>query len=101
MLIVIGEAEAQTGQRDRFLAAVSTMSEATSSDDGCELYGFYTDVTRPEVVLSVEIWRDQAALDAHMSHPHTRDFVATVPGLVAGTPSMHFFTAERAQERAR
>ena len=71
MLIVIGEAEAAPGHRDQMLAAVGAMATATKADDGCELYGFYADVTRPEVILSVEVWRDQAALDAHMTHRHT------------------------------
>ena len=28
------------------------------------------------MILSVEVWRDQAALDAHMTHAHTADFLA-------------------------
>ena len=98
MLIVIGEAEAASGRRDQMLEAVAAMARATRPDDGCELYGFYADVTNPDVILSVEVWRDQAALDAHMGHDHTADFLATVPALVAGEPVMHFFNAEPAQE---
>jgi quinol monooxygenase YgiN len=105
VLIIIGEAEAASGHRDQMLAAVAAMATATKADEGYELYGFYADVTRPEVILSVEVWRDQAALGAHMTHSHTVDFLATVHGLVAGEPVMRFFTAESlpapAQEEAR
>ncbi len=62
------------------------MATATRSDDGCQLYGFYADVTRPDVVLSVEVWRDRAALDAHMTHAHTAGVPRVVPDLVAGDP---------------
>ena len=68
MLIIVGEAEAASGRRDRMLEAAAAMAAATQSDDGCDMYGFYVDVSRPDVILSVEVWRDQAALDAHMDH---------------------------------
>ena len=100
MLIVLGEAEAAPGHRDQMLEAVIAMASATRSDDGCVSYGFYADVTRPGVILGVEVWRDRAALDAHMTHEHTADFLATVPGLVAGTPVMRFFDAETVREES-
>jgi len=101
VLIVIGEAEAAPGRREEMLEAVAAMAAATKSDDGCVSYGFYADVTNPDVVLGVEVWRDQAALDAHMSHDHTADFIATVPSLVAGEPVMRFYDAAPVQEEAR
>jgi quinol monooxygenase YgiN len=94
MLIVIGEATAAFGRREDMVFAVADMARATRPDDGCELYGFYADVTNPDVILSVEVWRDQTALDTHMSHAHTEAFLQTVPALVAGPPVMHFFNAE-------
>lgn len=101
MLIVIGEAEAAPGRREHMLEAANAMAAATRSDEGCESYGFYVDATRDDVVLSVEVWRDQAALDAHMDHDHTQRFIADVPDLVAGPPTMRFFTAEARTEDAR
>lgn len=101
MLIVIGEAQAAPGRRDQMLEAANTMAAATRLDEGCESYGFYVDATRDDVVLSVEVWRDQAALDAHMDHDHTQRFMANVPDLVAGAPTMRFFTAEASNGDAR
>jgi quinol monooxygenase YgiN len=98
MLIVIGQASPRSGRRQDLLDAVAEMARATRSDEGCELYGFYADVTDRDVILSVEVWHDQAALDAHMSHDHTLSFVRSVPGLVAGPPVLDFFHAEPAQE---
>jgi len=100
VLIVIGEAEAAPGHRDEMVDALSAMAAATRSDDGCVSYGFYADVTRPEVILGIEVWRDGAALDAHMSHDHTAEFVATVPGLVASSPVMRFFDAAPVSEES-
>lgn len=101
MLIVMGEAEAAPGRRVEMVDALSAMAAATRSDDGCVSYGFYADVTRPEMILGIEVWRDRAALDAHMSHDHTAAFIATVPGLVAGSPVMRFFDADPVSEKSR
>ena len=101
MLIVMGEAEAAPGRRVEMVDALSAMAAATRSDDGCVSYGFYADVTRPEMILGIEVWRDRAALDAHMSHDHTAEFIATVPDLVAGAPVMRFFDADPVSEKSR
>jgi quinol monooxygenase YgiN len=98
MLIVIGNATAAPGRRQGMVDTVAEMARATRSDDGCELYGFYADVTDPDVILSVEVWRDRTALDAHMGHDHTQTFIQTVPALVAGEPVMYFYDAEPSQE---
>ena len=52
--------------------------------------GFYADVIDRNTILSLEVWQDQAALDAHMAHPHTQGFLARVGGLLDGTPEMAF-----------
>jgi quinol monooxygenase YgiN len=101
VLIVLGEATAAAGRRDQMLEAATAMVTSTRSDDGCESYGFYVDVTRPDVVLSVEVWRDQVSLDAHMHHDHTHEFMAAVPDLVSETPRMRFFEGEPSNGGAR
>jgi quinol monooxygenase YgiN len=36
------------------------------------------------------VWADRAALDAHMAHDHTQQFLVVAPGLVAAEPVMSF-----------
>lgn len=100
-MIVLGEAEAHPGTRDHLVEAMATMATATRSDEGCQGYGFYADVTRPEVLLSVEVWLDGAALEAHLTHAHTREFLDVVPDLVSGTPTMRYFDAEPTAQQAQ
>ncbi|WP_328745599.1 antibiotic biosynthesis monooxygenase [Streptomyces sp. NBC_00285] len=92
MLIVIGSARALPGRRADLVSAARAVATQSRADEGCESYGFYADLTDDETILSVEIWRDQAALDAHMEHPHTQEFLAAAGSLVDGTPTMHFHT---------
>jgi quinol monooxygenase YgiN len=98
MLIIIGQATSRSGRRQDLRDAVAEMARVTRSDEGCELYGFYADVTDPDVILGVEVWHDEAALDAHMAHDHTRSFIETVPELVVGTPVLHRFHSEPVRE---
>jgi quinol monooxygenase YgiN len=90
VLIVVGSAWALPGRRDELVAAAGEVTTATRGDEGCRSYGFYADLTDQDTILGLEIWRDQAALDAHMAHAHTQDFLARVSGLLDGTPEMAF-----------
>ena len=90
MLIVIGSARALASHREDLAAAGREMAAASRDDDGCQAYGFYADLADENTMLSLEIWRDQEALDAHMSHPHTQQFLTRVAGLIDGNPAMAF-----------
>ena len=88
MLIVIGTAHVDPARREQFIEATTAVTIGTRSDDGCQSYGFYADLTDPATVVGVEIWRDRTALDEHMNHAHTHEFLATVPDLIVGEPDM-------------
>jgi quinol monooxygenase YgiN len=93
MLIVIGDATAAPGRRDELAAAARAVAVVTRADEGCVSYGFYADLEDDDRMVSVEIWVDRAALEEHMAHPHTEQFLAVAPGLVAGAPVMTFYDA--------
>lgn len=90
MVIVIGSARALPGRREALVAAARDVALATRGDEGCESYGFYADLTDEEVIVSVEVWRDQEALDAHIAHEHTQEFLRRTADLLDGTPTMAF-----------
>ena len=87
MLLITGSARPAPGARDRLIAAVREVSEATQSDPGCLLYPFAASLD-DDAIVSVELWRDQAALDAHMGHEHTRRFLGQ-PRRSAGRSARH------------
>ena len=43
-------------------------------------YSFAADLEDENRILSIEIWADRAALDAHMDHDHTAEFLRVAPG---------------------
>ncbi len=91
MLIVLGDATAAPGRRDDLVAAARAIADATRGDRGCLAYSFAADLEDPDRILSIEVWADRAALDEHMGHPHTAEFLRVAPGLVAGEPVMSFY----------
>ena len=90
MLVVLSSATAAPGRRDELVAAARAVAAATRADRGCVSYDFAADLDDPDRVLGVEVWADRAALDEHMPHDHTREFLAVAPGLVTGEPAMAF-----------
>ncbi len=88
MLIVLGDATAAPGRSDELVAAARAVAAATRGDRGCLAYSFAADLEDPDRILSIEIWADRSALDAHMGHEHTAEFLRRVPGLLAGEPAM-------------
>jgi quinol monooxygenase YgiN len=46
------------------------MLEASRAEDGCVTYSYGVDVAEPGLIRVFEVWRDQAALDAHFKAPH-------------------------------
>jgi quinol monooxygenase YgiN len=93
VLIVLGDATAAPGRRDELVVAAQTVAAATREDAGCLTYSFAADVENPDRIFSIEIWADRAALDEHMGHPHTAEFLRVAPGLVAGAPVMAVYEA--------
>lgn len=85
MILITGAARPATDARDALLAAADEVAKLTHDDDGCLLYLFATSLDG-ESVISAELWRDQAALDAHMQHDHTSRFLAAIDGLLDGAP---------------
>jgi quinol monooxygenase YgiN len=91
VLIVIGSAIAAPGRRDDLVTAARTVAATTRGDRGCLAYSFAADVEDENRILSIEVWADRAALDEHMTHGHTEDFLRVAPGLVSGEPAMAFY----------
>ena len=80
--------------RQALAEAVLVVAAATQHDDGCIVYEFSADLVDGDIIRNVEVWRDQRALDAHMTHEHTTTFLATVGNLVAGQPQMNIVNVE-------
>lgn len=70
-------------------AALSELAKATLGEEGCYAYAVYESAAAPGVFVTVEAWRAQADLDAHMSTPHIAKAFEVLGGAIAGEIAIH------------
>jgi quinol monooxygenase YgiN len=87
MILITGSGRALPGSRDQLVAAARAISSSTQADEGCISYTFAASL-EDDSLVNVEIWADRDALAAHMNHPHTRQFLASLDGVLEGPPQM-------------
>ncbi|MCB8837247.1 putative quinol monooxygenase [Aurantimonas sp. VKM B-3413] len=75
MLIVNGYIHLAPSDVGQFVADMATFARTTRARDGCLFYAVAPDDPSTGRMLVAERWRDQAALDAHLSAYDTIAFV--------------------------
>jgi quinol monooxygenase YgiN len=78
-LIIAGTVRAPPGNVAAFRPHMLAMMTASRAEDGCHAYGYAEDVGEPGLIHVFEVWRDQAALDAHFRTPHMATWRAAWP----------------------
>jgi quinol monooxygenase YgiN len=73
------------------------MLAASRAEDGCVAYSYAEDVAEPGLIRVFEVWRDQAAIDAHFQAPHMAEWRAAWPqfGVTDRRLSLYEVAAER------
>lgn len=74
------------------------MLAASRAEDGCLTYSYGLDVAEPGLIQVFEVWRDQAAIDAHFTAPHMALWRAACAE--HGVSERRLFAYETASERA-
>jgi quinol monooxygenase YgiN len=74
------------------------MLAASRAEDGCVTYSYGLDVAEPGLIRVFEVWRDQAAIDAHFKAPHMAVWRAACAD--HGVSDRKLFAYETASERA-
>ena len=69
-LLIAGTVRVPPENLDALRPHMKTMMDASRAEDGCRTYGYAEDVVEPGLIHIFEIWRDQAALDAHAKSAH-------------------------------
>ena len=74
------------------------MLTASRDEDGCQVYSYGEDVAEPGLIRVFEVWRDQAAIEAHFKAPHMAAWRAA--GAELGVSDRRLTLYETAAERA-
>jgi len=75
-----------------------TMLAASRAEDGCETYSYGFDAKVEGLIRIFEVWRDQAAIEAHFNSPHMAPWRAA--GAELGVFDRQLSLYEVASERA-
>jgi quinol monooxygenase YgiN len=70
MIVITGTIRIPADKLDAARPALRTLIEETRKEDGCLQYSFGEDVLDPGLLVGAEVWRDGAALGAHLATPH-------------------------------
>ena len=96
-LIIAGTVRVPPENIARFKPHMDRMLAASRAEDGCVTYSYAVDVQDPGLVRVFEVWRDQAAIDAHFKAPHMGEWRAA--GAEFGVFDRRLFAYEVASER--
>lgn len=88
-LHVIAVLTAKPGSEDTVGSALRDLVGATRQEEGCVAYDLYESAAAAGTFVTVERWRGQADLDAHMSTPHVAAAFAAAGDHLAEAPAVH------------
>ena len=70
-------------------AALAALAAASQEEEGCYAYDVFESASTPGVFVTVEAWRAQADLDAHMGMPHIATAFEVLGPVIAGDIAIH------------
>ena len=76
-------------------AALVKLGAATLGEEGCYAYDVYESQSTPGVFVTVEAWRGQADLDAHMKTPHIAEAFTVLGDALTDKVAVHPLTPVR------
>ncbi len=97
-IIIAGTLRVPSENVERLRPHMHAMLDASRAEDGCETYSYGFDAKDQGLVRVFEVWRDQAAIEAHFKVPHMAAWRAA--GAELGVFERQLSLYEIATERA-
>ena len=88
MIKVMATLIARTDKVAETQAALSSLVAPTTAEPGCISYELFQSNDDPTEFVTVEEWKDQAAIDAHLSSAHIAAALAAAPEILATDPKI-------------
>ncbi len=74
---------------DEMRGVLAGLAAQTRSEDGCLAYDLYESAVEPGYFITIERWRGQDELDAHLAAPAVKEALASAADKLAGEVSVH------------
>jgi quinol monooxygenase YgiN len=88
MIALIAKIPIKEGKVDEAIEAIKALMVHVAKEEGTLMYTLNRDNSDPNTLIFLERYKDQAALDAHSSTPHFKEFFAKSAEFIAGRPEM-------------
>ncbi|MEU5866542.1 putative quinol monooxygenase [Nonomuraea sp. NPDC047529] len=82
-LTIVAGFRARPGQEERLRQELNAMIAPSLAEEGCLGYQPYADPERPDRMIIVEEWADDAALAHHFSLPHFKHVAQVLEEILA------------------
>jgi quinol monooxygenase YgiN len=70
-------------------AALATLAAASREEEGCYAYDVFESATAAGTFVTIEAWRSQPDMDAHMSTPHIAAAFEVLGPALVGDIGLH------------
>lgn len=70
-------------------AGIAELVAATREEEGCVAYDAFESASAPGTFVTIEVWRAQADLDAHMQTPHIAKAFEVLGDALTGEVTIH------------
>ena len=80
---------AKPGSETIVWEALQGLVEPTRAEPGCVSYDLYMSKVDPLTFITIELWDNEAALDAHMKTPHIAKALTIAGEHLATAPQIH------------
>jgi quinol monooxygenase YgiN len=97
VIVILGTVRLPPENLEAARPVMAAMTRASRGEDGCIAYAYAQDVFEPGLIRVSEVWRDQAALDAHAKAPHLAEWRAAWPALGIGERRLMAYEAADAK----
>ncbi len=88
-LDVVAVLKAKPGSERIVRDALHALVEPTRNEEGCVSYELFDSVADPTTFITLEKWRSQADLDAHMGTPHIAQALTVAAEHLDGALGIH------------
>lgn len=75
MIKVVAKSYAKGENIEKILELTREMVEDTVKEEGCIKYEFFQDIKDPKVMLIIEEWESEEALNLHMASEHFKRII--------------------------
>lgn len=88
-LPVVAVIAAKPGSGAEVRAALESLVGPSRAEDGCLGYDLFESASAPGTFVTVELWRTQVDLDAHLQTPHIGAALSATGDHLATPPDIH------------